>query len=210
DCSNTRFNALPIELKLQILEYIPFEELHPWFSALPIELKLQMLEYFSFEDVTRTGILSSTSNWSEHPQFILDKCLFEERGRWIEPDAIAWMQKVVEILNNHPKGPIRKFILHIPDMEFNWDRYINIWIPFLWSNGIKELSMDNWNIITYKFLLFSECYELTRLKLYNCAFHKSFGSFQNLRFLHLDKIAFGSDTVGDITLSTPSLVQRSL
>ncbi|XP_028055110.1 uncharacterized protein LOC114259296 [Camellia sinensis] len=183
------------------------------FCTLPIEIKLNILEHIPFEEAARTSILSSTSNWSEHSQVILDKLLFEERGRWIALHPTAWVNKVTEILTIHREGliPIRKFILHIPDMQFNWALYINIWISFLSSNGIKALSVDNWNIITYKlssFLL--ECYELTRLMLRNCIFKQPVEGFRNLQFLCLEKIAFGSDIVGDVTLSTPSLVQAEL
>ncbi|XP_028055097.1 F-box/FBD/LRR-repeat protein At1g13570-like [Camellia sinensis] len=185
------------------------------FSTLPVEIKLNILEHIPFEEAARTSILSRTSNWSEYPQVILDKLLFEERGRWISLLPTAWVTKVAEILNNHRKGPIpiRKFIIHIPDMVFKWGLYINIWISFLSKNGIKELSVDNWNIITCELSYFLfECYELTRLMLRNCTFYKSFGGFQNLRFLRLEKIAFGSVIVGDVTLrlSTPSLVRAEL
>ncbi|CAL5419050.1 unnamed protein product [Camellia sinensis] len=145
--------------------------------------------------------MSRTSNWSEHSLVILDKLLFEERGRWIALHPTEWVNKVTKILSNHREGliPIRKFVLHIPDMQFNWALYINIWIPFLSSNGIRELSVDNWNINTCKpssFLL--ECYELTRLMLRNCIFKQSVEGFSNLRFLHLEKIAFGSKIVGAV------------
>ncbi|CAL5349766.1 unnamed protein product [Camellia sinensis] len=190
-----------------------FSTLHSRFSTLPVEVKLKILEHIPFEEAARTSILSRTSNWSEHSQVILDKLLFEERGRWIALHPTEWVNKVTKILSNHREGliPIRKFILHIPDMQFNWALYINIWIPFLSSNGIRELSVDNWNINTFKlssFLL--ECYELTRLILRNCIFKKSVEGFRNLRFLHLEKIAFGSKIVGAVTISAPSLVRSEL
>ncbi|XP_028079232.1 putative FBD-associated F-box protein At5g56560 isoform X2 [Camellia sinensis] len=190
-----------------------FSTLHSRFSTLPVEVKLKILEHIPFEEAARTSILSRTSNWSEHSQVILDKLLFEERGRWIALHPTEWVNKVTKILSNHREGliPIRKFILHIPDMQFNWALYINIWIPFLSSNGIRELSVDNWNINTFKlssFLL--ECYELTRLILRNCIFKQSVEGFRNLRFLHLEKIAFGSKIVGAVTISAPSLVRSEL
>ncbi|KAL7170807.1 hypothetical protein ACSBR2_035641 [Camellia fascicularis] len=93
-------------------------------------------------------------------------------------------------------------------MQFNWEPFINNWIAFLSWKGIEVLSLDNWNITTYEISLFlSQCYELTRLKLRNCAFHKSFGSFQKLRHLRLEKIEFGSKIVGAVTISAPSLVR---
>ncbi|KAL7196711.1 hypothetical protein ACSBR1_036675 [Camellia fascicularis] len=89
------------------------------FSTLPVEIKLNILEHIPFEEAARTSI-SRTINWSEHPQVILDKLLFDERGRWIRLDPGAWADEVTRILSNHHKGliPIRKFILHIPDMQF--------------------------------------------------------------------------------------------
>ncbi|KAL7251140.1 hypothetical protein ACSBR1_013050 [Camellia fascicularis] len=184
-----------------------------WVSSLPLDIQRNILGRIPFEEVAGTSISSRRSNWSEH-SLILDKLLFEERGQWIdELHPSAWVNKVEEILNNHREGliPIQKFVLHIPDMQYKWGLYINIWLSYLSSNSIKELSVDNCNVITYKLssILF-EWSELTRLMLRNCAFYKSFGSFQNLRFLHLEKIAFGSVKVGDVTLSTPSLVWAEL
>ncbi|GMP83052.1 hypothetical protein CsSME_00037117 [Camellia sinensis var. sinensis] len=183
------------------------------FSTLPEELRRKILGYFSFEDVARTGILSiifsSTRNWSEHSQVVLDKLLFERRGRWIARHPSAWVDKVEEILNNHREGliPIQKFVLHIPNMQYKWGLYINIWLSYLSKNSIKELSVDNWNIITCKLssILF-EFPELARLMLRNCTFYKPFWVFQNLRFLRLEKIAFGSKIVDAVTISAPSLV----
>ncbi|XP_028065112.1 uncharacterized protein LOC114268195 isoform X1 [Camellia sinensis] len=180
------------------------------FSTLPVEIKLNILEHISFEEAARASI-SRTINWSEHPQVILDKPLFDEWGRWIRLDPGAWADKVTRILSNHHEVPIRKFILHIPDMQFKWALYINIWLSCLSKNSINKLSVDNWSIFTFKLssLLF-ECSELTRLMLHNCAFYKSFGVFQNLRFLRFENIAFGSVKVGELTLSIPSLVQAEL
>ncbi|CAL5421455.1 unnamed protein product [Camellia sinensis] len=96
-------------------------------------------------------------------------------------------------------------------MQFNWEPFINNWIAFLSWKGIEVLSLDNWNITTYELSLFLfECCELTRLKLRNCAFHKSFGSFQNLQVLHLEKIAFGSNIDRILTISAPSLMWLEL
>ncbi|XP_028065113.1 uncharacterized protein LOC114268195 isoform X2 [Camellia sinensis] len=55
------------------------------FSTLPVEIKLNILEHISFEEAARASI-SRTINWSEHPQVILDKPLFDEWGRWIRLD----------------------------------------------------------------------------------------------------------------------------
>ncbi|GMP83051.1 hypothetical protein CsSME_00037116 [Camellia sinensis var. sinensis] len=58
-------------------------------------------------------------------------------------------------------------------MQYKWGLYINIWLSCLSRNSIKELSVDNWNIITYKLSsILVECSELTRLMLRNCAFYK--------------------------------------
>ncbi|CAL5391979.1 unnamed protein product [Camellia sinensis] len=74
--------------------------------------------------------------------------------------------------------------------------------PSAWVNKVEEILNNHREELSWS--------ELTRLMLRNCAFYKSFGSFQNLRFLHLEKIAFGSVKVGDVTLSTPSLVWAEL
>ncbi|KAL7196706.1 hypothetical protein ACSBR1_036670 [Camellia fascicularis] len=182
-----------------------------WVSSLPSDIQLNILGRIPFEEVAGTGILSTTSNWSEH-SVILDKLLFKHRGRWIEPHLTEWKDKVTEILTNCKDHiPIRKFILHIPEMHFQWGLYINPWLSLLPRDSIKEVSLDNWNITTYKLsaILF-DFSELTRLMLRNCAFYKPFWVFQNLRFLRLEKIAFGSVKVGDVELSTPSLERVEL
>ncbi|XP_028071726.1 F-box protein At1g80960-like [Camellia sinensis] len=122
-----------------------------WVSSLPSDIQRNILGRIPFEEVAGTSILSTTSNWSEH-SVILDKLLFEERGQWIdELHPSAWVNKVEEILNNHREGliPIQKFVLHIPDMQYKWGLFINIWLSYLSSNSIKELSVDNCNVITY-------------------------------------------------------------
>ncbi|KAI7998774.1 hypothetical protein LOK49_LG10G00541 [Camellia lanceoleosa] len=179
------------------------------FSTLPVDMKLKILELIPFEEAARTRILSSTSNWSEHSQVILDKLLFEERGRWISRHPTAWVTKVAEILNNHRKGPIpiRKFIIHIPDMALCRDKVLvkrffhhspparSILIPIETRSDRAVHTGDRFSTLPVAIKLYS----LEHIPFEEAA-RTSFSS----------STTFGSKIVGAVTISAPSLVRSEL
>lgn len=174
-------------------------------SALPVDVKLEILQRGPFEEAARADILSSTSIWSDRPQLVFNKFFFEERGRWIALDLTAWVDRVNETIRRH-NGPIGNVILHVPDKQFKWAPHINIWVFSLSRKSIEGLTVDNCQNDTYKIGFLSSCLNLTRLELRNCIFNQSSGVFRNLLRIYLEKIAFGSNQVGTVNLDAPSLV----
>ncbi|GFZ18382.1 hypothetical protein Acr_27g0001210 [Actinidia rufa] len=182
------------------------------FVGLHRNLLDNILERVPIRDAVRTSILSRKWRyiWSEIPQLVFDKQFFEQitRKGQLSVPAYKFVSVISKILLLHT-GPILKFTLYIPNIQYDWEVHITQWLLFLSRNGLKEFSLDSSYFHPYKVSFpVPHCSNLTHLKLQTFIFkHPTmFGTIilGNLISLHLEKITFHSD-IGRSVFHAPLL-----
>ncbi|CAH1441149.1 unnamed protein product [Lactuca virosa] len=169
-------------------------------SNLPEHLIDSILERLPVQDAVRTSILSKKwrYRWTKMGALIFDEHFFKKYA-----ENAPYSRKFVRIINKvlilH-KGPISKFLLHIPKMGMYLYGFEDVdqWMMLLLRNGVRELiltsSSQSYKLPRYMF----SCLELTNLKLENCLFKPPLGfeGFINLQHLHLQTIDFTGNFSG--------------
>lgn len=176
-------------------------------SYLPRNLIHSILEHMPVQEAARTSILSRQWRyiWATQAQLVLDKEFTIEAFK--SRPCIEFSKTIYRILLFHG-GPILKFVLYIPDYDFDHGADIDQWVLFLSRNGVKELNIYNadCNPCTLSSYTFT-CPELTHLQLCNCVIKRPHPSrcSRNLVILHFERITFESNILETLLSSTPLL-----
>ncbi|KAI8539282.1 hypothetical protein RHMOL_Rhmol09G0169600 [Rhododendron molle] len=166
-------------------------------SDLPIHIIESILERMPIRDAARTSILSSKWRyiWTTISQLVLDDQFFEETFR-IKPIVQRELAIAVENILLLRNGPIQKFVLCLPVLQFSCCSDIDDWILFLSRNGMKDLTLDNSTNTPYEMhsCIYSSR-ELTKLKVVNCILKppRELSGFQNVIRLDFNSVIFGNN-----------------
>ncbi|XP_006340106.2 F-box/FBD/LRR-repeat protein At1g13570-like [Solanum tuberosum] len=159
--------------------------------ALPRNVVDRILELLPVHDAARTSILSSKWRdiWVSLPYLVLNNYFCK---KLTAKSTIVFKITIDEILLQHV-GDIVKFVLDVSRINLSSYASINRWMRYVTRNGVKELTINMSDNRTY--ILPSSvfnCPAFTRLELFNCVFKpsNSFLGFQNLTYLHLERITF--------------------
>lgn len=173
-------------------------------SYLPRNLIHCILERLPVQDAARTSILSRQWRdiWATQTQLVLDREFTREVLK--DKPFYDFSKMVYRILLFHV-GPIQKFVLYIPDYDFDHGEDVNQWVLLLSRKGVKELSICNADhepctLSSYTFT----CPELTHLELSNCLIKRPHPSScsRNLVTLHFERVTFESNILETVLSST--------
>lgn len=180
-------------------------EAEDFISNMPDNVITNILDRLPTDEAVRTDILSR--DW-RFKWTLLTKLVFDEKFFNISLESVAKIHynrgNLSRFLLNL-KGPISKFVLSIDDKLLNVDD-VGLWVLFLSTKGIKELTLINYNLRLLKLptQLYS-CMELKHLKLCKFVFRHSpsFHGFPNLLSLVLSFVTFQSCTIGEFITQCP-------
>ncbi|KAL9677912.1 hypothetical protein QQ045_015749 [Rhodiola kirilowii] len=190
-------------------------------SELPVNLREHILDCLSITDAVATSVLSSKWRccWTGLRKLKFDEDFWDFGG---DSTLLEHARVIDRILMLH-SGPIREFILFIPDIKYKTVD-INMWLRVLSNNGVQKIEIDAHE---YKEVqtggpfpmpscLF-HCRELEELSLCNCkiTLPSDFKGFANLTSLSLDYVdiapsILGSLISGCLLLETLSLKDLAL
>nr|XP_043625869.1 F-box/FBD/LRR-repeat protein At1g13570-like [Erigeron canadensis] len=166
-------------------------------SKMPENVVTHILDRLSIQDAVGTSILSKSwrFKWTMLTQLVFDtKKYYDERN----------LSRLLLQL----KGPIKKFVLHIPNYKVLDVKDINHWIMFLSGKGIQEFTLINYHQTPLKLHthLFS-CLDLKHLNLHNCCLSltPTFSGFPNLLTLDLFRVTFESGSCCQLIIQCPLL-----
>nr|GEU94817.1 hypothetical protein [Tanacetum cinerariifolium] len=179
-----------------------------YISRMPPDVISNILDRLPTQDAVRTDILARNwrFNWTMITQLIFDRGFF----RFIlgpDEDKEFNVRSLYRLLT-HLKGPITKFVLYMYSELLELED-INHWILFVSRNGIKDLSLENFDQddpFKLPTQLYS-CMELEHLKLEHCCFlhSPSFQGFPNLQSLDFSNVGFQGYTFGEFISRSPLL-----
>ncbi|KAI3826794.1 hypothetical protein L1987_00850 [Smallanthus sonchifolius] len=174
---------------------------------LPEQLIASILEKLPIQDAVRTSILSK--NWRYRWTTMCALIFYKQFSIRFAKNGAFGRNGFIRIINHvlfFHKGPISKFVLHIPNMLLDSFQEIDQWILFLSRNGVREFFLANscrrYELPSYLF----SCLELRTLHLVNCILKPplEFQRFPNLEFLSLRYIDFGANS-GRTVIDLPRL-----
>ncbi|CAM8953197.1 unnamed protein product [Rhodiola kirilowii] len=190
-------------------------------SELPVNLREHILDCITITEAVATSVLSSKWRycWTGLRKLKFDEDFWDFGG---DSTLLEHARVIDRILMLH-SGPIREFILFIPDIKYKTVD-INMWLRVLSNNGVQKIEIDAHE---YKEVqtggpfpmpscLF-HCRELEELSLCNCkiTLPSDFKGFANLTSLNLDYVdiapsILGSLISGCLLLETLSLKDLAL
>ncbi|XP_052622357.1 F-box/FBD/LRR-repeat protein At1g13570-like [Lactuca sativa] len=180
-------------------------------SNLPEHLIDSILERVPFEDAVKTSIISKKSRykWTSMKVLTFDNHFNAKIAKNGAIDYNEYISTINQVLNLH-KGPISKFVIHIPPMLLDSFEEIDEWMMLLSRNNVTKLVLYNSN---RRYELPSHVYSclgLTELILENCNFNPplQFEGFLNLEELFLEHIDFGENLSGN-QINLPQLKNLS-
>ncbi|KAL7616946.1 hypothetical protein Lser_V15G03065 [Lactuca serriola] len=169
-------------------------------SNLPEHLIDSILERVPFEDAVKTSIISKKwrYKWTSMKVLTFDNHFNAKIAKNGAIDYNEYINTINQVLNLH-KGPISKFVIHIPPMLLDSFEEIDEWMMLLSRNNVTKLVLYNSNrryeLPSHVF----SCLGLTELILENCFFSPplQFEGFHNLEELFLLHIDFGKSLSGN-------------
>ncbi|KAM0052522.1 putative F-box domain, FBD domain, leucine-rich repeat domain superfamily [Helianthus debilis subsp. tardiflorus] len=177
-------------------------------SNLPEDLIHPILVRMPVKDAVRTSVLSKKwrHRWTTMRRLDL-RCEFSGKYANIGAYQHTGLFRIVNhIMINH-KGPILKFVLHMPE-EINFDSFqeVDQWMLILSRNNVRVLDFRNLHPFYQIPSSVFSCRELRALLLSKCILKPplEFPGFPKLRYIFLLKVNFGSN-VGQTVINLPHL-----
>jgi hypothetical protein len=187
-------------------------------SDLPCDVIDRILEHLNIQELVRTSILSRKWRymWISVPQLEFKGDFFDRYDDELHYNPYSRAHRIIKKVLLLHNGPIYKFTLFIPYWCFcsNTIKYLNKWILFLSSRGIKYLELSKYDRITSNKVpshIFS-CQELTHLKLcgFNLLVPPNFCGFKSLLDLYLESNTYELGALQSLISCCPLLEKLSI
>nr|XP_033514188.1 F-box/FBD/LRR-repeat protein At1g13570-like [Nicotiana tomentosiformis] len=179
-------------------------------SEMPGNIIDHILELMPIKDAAKTSVLARKWRyiWCMHPNIVLDKLTC----RKFSTNSLRVLDNTINKILLQHIGNIIKFVLDFSQVDLLPLTDINMWIRYVITKGVRDLTLDFSNNNPYKLPTYIYYYQnLTDLTLNNCLFKPLdfIFSYPNLKSLYLNQITFMA-TPKSLVLKAPVLANLTI